>query len=105
VRYDPAALDRVERGFWRDVWQSMPHEVTSEHGIELREFGAIQVTLTRDLPQVPILNLVLGAPEASEADLEYAASPSAFPSPPGCRGRRGRRRGCGRRASSTATPG
>jgi GNAT superfamily N-acetyltransferase len=72
VRYDPAALDRVERRFWRDIWQSMPHEVTSEHGIELREFGALQVTLTRDLPQVPILNLVLGAPAASEADLEYA---------------------------------
>jgi len=70
--YDQAALDRVERRFWRDIWKSMPHEVTSEHGIELREFGALQVTLTRDLPQVPILNLVLGAAEASETDLEYA---------------------------------
>jgi len=72
ARYDPAALDRVERRFWRDIWHSMPHEVTSEHGIELREFGALQVTITRDLPQVPILNLVLGAAEASETDLEYA---------------------------------
>lgn len=72
VSYDPAALDRVERRFWRDIWDSMPHEAASEHGVELREFGALQVTLTRDLPQVPILNLVLGAPEASEADLEYA---------------------------------
>lgn len=70
--YDPLALDRVERRFWRDIWQSMPHEAASEHGVELREFGDLQVTLTRDLPQVPILNLVLGAPEASEADLEYA---------------------------------
>jgi GNAT superfamily N-acetyltransferase len=72
VPYDPSALDRVERRFWREIWQSMPHEVASEHGVELREFGALQVTLTRDLPQVPILNLVLGAAEASEADLEYA---------------------------------
>jgi GNAT superfamily N-acetyltransferase len=72
VSYDPAALDRVERRFWRDVWQSMPHEATSEHGIELREFGALQVTLTRDLPQVPFLNLVLGAAEADESDLDYA---------------------------------
>jgi hypothetical protein len=72
VPYDPAALDRVERRFWRDIWQSMPHEVASEHGVELRDFGALQVTLTRDLPQVPILNLVLGAPEASEGDLDYA---------------------------------
>jgi GNAT superfamily N-acetyltransferase len=72
VRYDPAALDRVERRFWRDIWESMPPETTSEHGIELRDFGALQVTLTRDLPQVPILNLVLGAPEADEGDLDYA---------------------------------
>lgn len=72
VGYDPLALDRVERRFWRDIWDSVPHEPASEHGIELREFGAVQVTLTRGLPAVPILNLVLGAPEASEADLEYA---------------------------------
>jgi GNAT superfamily N-acetyltransferase len=72
VSYDRAALDRVERRFWRDIWESMPHEVASEHGVELREFGGLQVTLTRDLPRVPILNLVLGAPEASEADLDYA---------------------------------
>jgi len=70
--YDPATLDRVEQRFWREIWESMPHEVSSEHGVELREFGALQVTLTRDLPQVPILNLVLGAAEASEANLEYA---------------------------------
>jgi GNAT superfamily N-acetyltransferase len=72
VQYDPAALDRVERSFWRDIWQSLPHEAASEHGVELREFGALQVTLTRDLPQVPILNLVLGAPDATAADLDYA---------------------------------
>lgn len=72
--YDPAVLDRVERRFWRDIWDSMPPEPASEHGVELREFGALQVTVTRDLPQVPILNLVLGAPEASEADLEHAVA-------------------------------
>ena len=74
VSYDPAALDRTERRFWREIWESMPHEPASEHGVELRELGALQVTLTRDLPQVPILNLVLGAPEASTVDFEYAAA-------------------------------
>jgi GNAT superfamily N-acetyltransferase len=74
VSYDPAALDRAERRFWREVWESMPHEPASEHGIELREFGAVQVTLVRDLPGTSMLNLVLGAAEASEADLDYAIS-------------------------------
>jgi GNAT superfamily N-acetyltransferase len=72
VRYDPPALDRAERRFWREVWESMPHAPASEHGVELREFGALQVTLVRDLSEVSMLNLVLGAAEASEADLEYA---------------------------------
>jgi GNAT superfamily N-acetyltransferase len=74
VSYDPAALDRVERRFWRDIWESTPAEVTAEHGIELREFGPLQATITRDLPQVPILNLVLGAAEADEDELGRAVA-------------------------------
>jgi N-acetylglutamate synthase-like GNAT family acetyltransferase len=74
VGYDPLALDRAERRFWRDVWESVPHEIASEHGIELREFGALQVSLVRDLPEVSMLNLVLGAPEASASDLDYATA-------------------------------
>lgn len=74
VPYDPAALDRVERLFWRDTWESMPAEVTAEHGIELREFGPLQATITRDLPRVPILNLLLGAAEAGEDELGRAVA-------------------------------
>jgi GNAT superfamily N-acetyltransferase len=74
VSYDPAALDRVERRFWRDIWESVPAEVAIEHGIELRRFGSLQATITRDLPQVPILNLLLGASEASEDELASAVA-------------------------------
>jgi GNAT superfamily N-acetyltransferase len=70
--YDPAALDRIERRFWRDIWESVPAEVAAEHGIELRRFGPLQASITRDLPQVPILNLLLGAPEAGEDGLAGA---------------------------------
>ncbi len=72
VPYDPAVLDRVERRFWGDIWESVPGTAAAEHGIELRRFGAVQATLVRDLGQVPMLNLLLGATEASEQDLEYA---------------------------------
>lgn len=72
VSYDPEELDRAERRFWREVWESVPHDPASEHGVELREFGALQVNLVRDLPEVSMLNLVLGAAEAGAADLEYA---------------------------------
>jgi GNAT superfamily N-acetyltransferase len=72
--YDPAALDRVERVFWREIWDSVPPEVAAEHGIERCELGPLQASITRDLPQVPILNLVLGAPEAGAAELDRATA-------------------------------
>jgi len=74
VSYDPAALDRVERRFWRDIWESVPAEVAVEHGIERRGFGPLQASITRDLPQVPILNLLLGAPQASAGQLAGAVA-------------------------------
>src|SRR5215218_11338057 len=75
VAYDSAALDRVDRRFWREIWESVPAEVAAEHGIEVREFGPIQVTAAAALGQVGMLNLVLGAAEAPErSDLEAAVA-------------------------------
>lgn len=73
--YDPAALDRVERRFWREIWDSVPEEVAAERGIERRSFGAVQVTSAVDLAEARMLNLVLGAAEevaAGGAGLEAA---------------------------------
>jgi GNAT superfamily N-acetyltransferase len=73
VAYDSAALDRVDRRFWREIWESVPTEVAAEHGVEVRRFGPIQVTTVRALGRVGMLNLVLGAAEAMErSDLEAA---------------------------------
>lgn len=66
VRYDPAALDRVERRFWRDIWESVPAEAAAERGIELRSFGQVQAQVVRDIPEAKMLNLVLGAAEDAE---------------------------------------
>lgn len=75
VRYDSVALDRVDRSFWRGIWESVPTEVAAERGVEWRDFGSIQVTVVRDLGQVGMLNLVLGAAEGSElSDLEAAVA-------------------------------
>lgn len=74
VAYDSAALDRAERRFWRDVWESVPPEVAREHGIELRDFGPVQASIAADLPEVGMLNLLLGAAETPTAEhLEAAA--------------------------------
>jgi GNAT superfamily N-acetyltransferase len=74
VRYDPTALDGAERHFWREVWESVPAAVAAEHGIELRRFGAIQASIVRGLPEVSMLNLILGATEADEGDLADAVA-------------------------------
>jgi GNAT superfamily N-acetyltransferase len=74
VGYEPAALDRAERRFWRDVWGSVPAEMAREHGVELRDFGPIQAVIATDLSEVGMLNLLLGAAEdADPADLSAAA--------------------------------
>lgn len=73
VPYDSAALDRVERRFWCDIWDSVPEEVAREHGIERRDFGPVQGLIVRDLAEVGMLNLLLGAAvEGTTADLEAA---------------------------------
>lgn len=63
VEYDPAVLDRIERRFWREIWAAVPAEVAARQGVEMRRFGPIQATIAAALPDVPMLNLVLGAAE------------------------------------------
>jgi GNAT superfamily N-acetyltransferase len=67
--YDSSELDRVERRFWREIWESVPADAAHEHGVELRRFGPVQATVASDLPGVGMMNLVLGAtaPGALEA--------------------------------------
>jgi GNAT superfamily N-acetyltransferase len=74
VAYDSTELDRIDRRFWREIWGSVPAAVTEERGIEMRRFGAIQATVVRDLGRVGMMNLVLGAAEAEQRDLEAAVA-------------------------------
>jgi len=74
VAYDSTELDRVDRRFWREIWESVPAEVAAERGIEWRRFGATQATVVRELGRVGMLNLVLGAAEAEQHDLEAAVA-------------------------------
>ena len=74
LEYNRQALDLVERHFWRDIWQAVPVEVASERGIELRSFGPVQASIVRALPNVGMLNLVLGAAEPDAADRGHLAA-------------------------------
>jgi GNAT superfamily N-acetyltransferase len=63
VGFDPGLLNAVERQFWRDIWETMPADIATEHGVEVRDFGPVQATVVRGLPAAQMLNLVLGAEE------------------------------------------
>lgn len=63
VSYEPLALDRVERGFWRGIWDSVPAGVATEKSIELQRLGPVQAAIVGELADVPMLNLLLGAAE------------------------------------------
>lgn len=59
--YDSLALDRVERRFWRECWDAVPASVAAERGLAVREFGPVQASVVDALPDVGMMNLVLGA--------------------------------------------
>jgi GNAT superfamily N-acetyltransferase len=68
-------LDRTERRFWRDIWESIPREIARERGIEVGEFGPVQATAVTALGDVGMLNLALGAAEpGAVADGHLAAA-------------------------------
>ena len=79
VAYDPLALDAIEARFWRDAWEAVRPEAAAEHGIEVASFGPVQATILRELGDVQMTNLVLGAtaPGAVEGGHLEAAIASA----------------------------
>jgi hypothetical protein len=58
---DRARLDALEQHLWGDLWDAAPGDLAQEHGVEMRRFGPVQVTLIADLPRAGWQNLVLGA--------------------------------------------
>jgi len=74
IAYDPKALDETERRFWRECWESVPADVAAERGVELRDFGPIQASVVVDLPEVRMLNLVLGAAEPGAVEEGHLAA-------------------------------
>jgi GNAT superfamily N-acetyltransferase len=74
VEYDSAVLDRVERRFWADVWDSVPADVARERGVERRNFGPVQASIAEAIPSVGMMNLILGAAESGAVDGGHLAA-------------------------------
>lgn len=83
-RFDPAALDLVERHFWREIWESTPPDTAAEHGIRVASFDGVQATVATGLEGAQMPNLILGAAEQGGggglgAALEWASEQGARP--------------------------
>ena len=73
VAHDPAALDEMEQRFWREIWGVAVPDAVEEQGIALARFGPIQAMVVAELPDTPVLNLVLGAAEPGAVENGHLA--------------------------------
>jgi len=67
TEFDPAALERTEARFWREIWDSVPAAVGVAKGVRRAEFGPVQATVVAASSEQRFLNLILGAAEADAA--------------------------------------
>ncbi|MBS1679425.1 MAG: hypothetical protein JST08_18785 [Actinobacteria bacterium] len=75
TEFDPALAARTEARFWREIWDAVPTAVGVAKGVRRAEFGPVQATVIAALPDVRMLNLILGgagADAAAEGFLEEA---------------------------------
>jgi hypothetical protein len=75
TEFDPAALERTEARFWREIWDAAPTALGVAKGVRRAEFGPVQATVIAALPEVRMLNLILGGARgdaAAEGFLEEA---------------------------------
>lgn len=78
VGFDSRALDPVERRFWREAWESVPAEAAAERNVQLRDFGPVQATIVGALPEVGMMNLLLGATEPGAVEGGQLAAASEW---------------------------
>jgi GNAT superfamily N-acetyltransferase len=73
VEFEHRALDRIEKRFWHDIWESVPTEAAAERGVGMRDFGPVQVSVVKALPGAGMMNLVLGATEPGAVENGHLA--------------------------------
>jgi hypothetical protein len=72
TEFDPAALERTEARFWREIWDAVPAAVGVAKGVRRAEFGPVQATVTAALPAPRFMNLILGTAGADAAAEGFA---------------------------------
>lgn len=84
--FEPAALERLEARFWREIWDATPPAVAVAKGVRRAEFGPVQATAVAALPEVRVFNLILGATHADAAAGGFLAEAIEWTRAQGTRG-------------------
>jgi len=76
--YDAATLERTAKTLRSDMWGTVCEDAVMECGIAEACFGPVQVTVFEALPEVPSLNLILGAAEPGAVEDGHLARAIAW---------------------------
>lgn len=74
MEYDTATLEDTAKIFRADMWRTVCDDAVLECGIEEACFGPIQATVFEALPEMPLLNAVLGAAEPGAVEEGHLAA-------------------------------
>jgi GNAT superfamily N-acetyltransferase len=66
--YDGSAVAAAELRFREDLWRTAPSDAVQEAEVRMQRFGPILATVFADLPNVTLVNMVLGAAEQAAVD-------------------------------------
>jgi GNAT superfamily N-acetyltransferase len=66
--YDGSAIAAAELRFREDLWRTAPSDAVQEAEVRMQRFGPILATVFADLPDVALVNTVLGAAEPTAVD-------------------------------------
>jgi hypothetical protein len=69
----PAALNLLERHTWLELWRAPSVEAVEGEGFESRFYGPLHAHAIASAPQVPLLNVVLGAAEPGAVEEGHLA--------------------------------
>ena len=66
--YDGSAVAAAELRFREDLWRTAPSDAVQEAEVRMQRFGPVLATVFADLPNVTLVNMVLGAAEQNAVD-------------------------------------
>lgn len=73
MHFEPATLESLVRRFRRDIWKSVTRDAVVESGVQINNFGPVQVVTFGEMPFASMVNQIHGAAEPGAVSKGYLA--------------------------------